>query len=352
LENLYLNIVCTTIFPIAFQFYRCCLTMLGIHEMLGIIAIGRNEGERLRLCLLAAVREQRTTRPVTIVYVDSGSTDHSVELAASLGASVVNLDLSIPFTAARARNAGYKKLISIAPHTKYIQFLDGDCELQTGWIDDAIRFIESHDRAAIVGGRCRERYPEHSIYNALCDQEWNTPIGLAKSCGGNALILSTAFNQVGGFHEDMIAGEEPEMCVRLRAANWEIWRIEREMVLHDADIQYFSQWWKRSIRTGHAYAEGNWKHGGPPERFWAKEVRSNWIWGFAWFVPILWPLHLYLAWKIRRYRLSLGDPAIQASRYAFFVTLGKLPQMLGQLQFYVNLWLGRKSKLIEYKAAE
>ena len=56
---------------------------------------------RLRQCLLSV-------GSATIVYVDSGSTDGSIACAQSLGVeSCPELDLSIPFTAARARNAGF-----------------------------------------------------------------------------------------------------------------------------------------------------------------------------------------------------------------------------------------------------
>ena len=68
---------------------------------IGIVVIGRNEGNRLKISLLSAIGENRT-----VVYVDSGSTDDSVQLAHSLGAKVIELDMSNQFSAARARNTG------------------------------------------------------------------------------------------------------------------------------------------------------------------------------------------------------------------------------------------------------
>jgi len=76
------------------------------------IAIGRNEGPRLEACL-ASLRAAGLTR---IVYVDSGSTDGSVDAATDTGAVVVPLDMSKPFTAARARNAGIAALKASAVH--------------------------------------------------------------------------------------------------------------------------------------------------------------------------------------------------------------------------------------------
>ena len=67
---------------------------------IGVVAIGRNEGERLRRCLTAIPQGQ------TIIYVDSGSTDGSQDFARGMGLTVVDLDPGQRFTAARARNAG------------------------------------------------------------------------------------------------------------------------------------------------------------------------------------------------------------------------------------------------------
>jgi GT2 family glycosyltransferase len=248
---------------------------------IAIVAIGRNEGERLRACLTAARRREEAV----VVYVDSGSTDGSRKLARSLGVHVVELDLSIPFTAARARNEGFARAAAEAPDLQYVQFLDGDCELRPDWIERALAELEQRPQAAIVCGRRRERHPDRTIYNLLCDMEWNTPVGRASACGGDALIRVSAFNQVNGYDSSVIAGEEPEMCVRLRQKGWEIYRIDAEMTLHDADMTRIGQWWKRNVRAGHAYAEGHHMHGAPPERHWAKPVRSNWVWGGV--VPLI-----------------------------------------------------------------
>jgi glycosyltransferase involved in cell wall biosynthesis len=205
---------------------------------IGLVAIGRNEGERLRRCLESSRRQVER-----LVYVDSGSTDGSAQLARSLGAEVVDLDMSIPFTAARARNEGRARLQALVPDLDCVQFVDGDCELVDGWIARAVAHLTAHPQAAVVCGRRRERDPESSVYNHLCDLEWDTPIGLAKACGGDALMRVTALDQVGGYNPDIIAGEEPDLCFRLRERGWEIWRIDGDMTLHDAAMTRFGQWW-------------------------------------------------------------------------------------------------------------
>lgn len=318
--------------------------------VLAVVAIGRNEGERLRLCL----RSAKATEAACVVYVDSGSTDASVALARELGCEVVNLDMSIPFTAARARNAGLEHARSCRQDLTHVQFLDGDCELDPGWIALAMSFLQQHPQAAAACGRRRERFPERSVYNRLCDEEWNTPIGLAKACGGDALFVDKALAEVGGYREDLIAGEEPELCVRLRGLGWQIWRLDAEMTLHDAAILHLSQWWKRARRGGFAYAQGAAIHGEPPERHWVDETRRALAWGAG--LPLLilltaavaWPFALALA---ALYPLQLIRLARREGLWprAAFLVLAKFPEAVGVIQYHLTTGRGQRAGLIEYK---
>lgn len=226
----------------------------------GAVIIGRNEGARLLACLDSF---PDWVRP--LVYVDSGSTDGSVAAARAAGAEVMALDMSQPFTAARARNAGFARMRELGT-PDFVQFVDGDCRIQPGWIEAAEAFLASRPEVAVVCGRRREIRPDASVWNRLCDAEWDTPVGEARACGGDALMRVDAVAGVGGYDPSLIAGEEPELCVRLRQAGWKVWRIDREMTLHDAAMTRVGQWWKRTRRGGHAFAEGAAMHGAPPER--------------------------------------------------------------------------------------
>ncbi len=240
---------------------------------IGVVAIGRNEGGHLKRCLASLSTAD------ALIYVDSGSTDGSVQLAFNEGAEVIELNMDVPFTAARARNAGFRRLKEVLPDFRYVQFIDGDCELIGGWSEQALSFLESHADIGIIFGRLRERFPEKSVYNWLCDREWDGPPGEVRACGGVAMMRASAFEAVSGFREDLIAGEEPELCVRLRAAGWRIWRLDVEMAWHDAAMTRFSQWWRRAFRSGYAFAQGADLHGAPPERHWVWESRRAWLWG-------------------------------------------------------------------------
>jgi GT2 family glycosyltransferase len=319
---------------------------------IGAVVIGRNEGERLVRCLASV-----TGQVERVVYVDSGSTDASLEVARAAGAEIVELDLTQPFTAARARNHGFAALIADASFD-YAQFIDGDCELRTGWIEAAHEFLEAHPRAAVACGRRRERFPETSVYNRLCDHEWDTPVGRTLTCGGDALFRATAFRQVGGFNPGMIAGEEPELCVRLRAAGWEIWRLDREMTLHDAAMTRFGQWWTRARRGGHAYAEGMALHGSGPERHGIAGTRRALAWGACLPLATLglavatpWAWLLLLAYPAQVLRLASREGPGRRDRWekAAFLTLIKFPEAIGVLEYALGRITRRRALVIEYK---
>lgn len=321
---------------------------------IGIVVIGRNEGERLVACLASL-----GALVARAFYVDSGSTDGSIEKARSMGAQVVALDMSRPFTAARARNAGFAALDAAFPETDYVQFIDGDCTLDGEWLGKAEAFVASQPDVAVVCGRRRERFPERSVYNRLCDMEWDTPVGEANECGGDSLVRTAAFRAVGGFSDDLIAGEEPELCLRLRGAGWRIWRLDAEMTLHDANMTRFGQWWRRSMRGGHAFAEVSARHAGSPLRIWRRNTARALLWGLALpaaivvlsvlFHPALLLLFLVYPLQVVRIAWGRGSDARDRWTYAFFAVLAKFPEMQGVVRYYRNRLRRRANTLIEYK---
>ncbi|WP_339776270.1 glycosyltransferase family 2 protein [uncultured Methylophaga sp.] len=325
-------------------------------ELVGAVVIGRNEGDRLKQCLASLCNSVEH-----IVYVDSGSTDGSVDLALKLNVRVVELDMSKPFTAARARNEGLSVLLESNQQLDYVQFVDGDCEVQNSWLDIALDFLKVNQDFAAVCGRRRERYPTATIYNQLCDIEWDTATGETNACGGDALFRVSALTAVDGYRDSLIAGEEPEMCFRMRQLGWKIMRLDAEMTLHDAAMTRFSQWWKRNQRAGHAYAEGYALHGNSSEKFKRSECRSILFWSgvlpiviilLTMITPLF--LVLFLIYSLQIIRLTLryhgrwGNVNL-AFIYAVSNVVGKWPQLFGMMAFFKNKKLGHNSQLIEYK---
>lgn len=331
-------------------------------EDMGIVAIGRNEGERLRICLESAVPQSKH-----VVYVDSGSTDGSLEMARSRGATIVELDTERPFTAARARNAGFAALEAQAAQQgdalQFVQFVDGDCELDPDWMTCARQVMDADTGVVVVCGRRAERFPEHSVYNLLCDMEWDTPIGETLECGGDALMRADAFRAVDGFRAELIAGEEPELCGRLRREGGRILRIDAPMTLHDARIDSVSQWWMRNVRTGYANAESSAGQGAPPLEGAPRASRSMWLWGLilplsiglaAMLVAPLAAAFLAALYPIQVARIARSRPCPRFSdadqwRYATACVLGKIPNLQGHLRYWKGRMTGHRSSLIEYK---
>lgn len=320
---------------------------------IGFVAIGRNEGARFKRCLLSLAKAGER-----IVYVDSGSADDSVAFAREHGALVVELKDNMAFTAARARNAGFDALIAQWPDIQYVQFIDGDCELADGFVDAAANELDNHPEIGAVAGRCRELFPDATIYNRLCDMEWAGPIGEIGACGGIFMTRADAFREIGGFNPRVIAAEDDEFCIRLRQTGAKIMRIDRDMCFHDADIRRFGQWWRRMVRAGHAFAQLGELH---PGYFRAERMRA---WGWGLFLPVLilaaapltnglsfGLLLLYPASFIRT-RAGLvrqGAAPAHAGLAARYLTLAKFPNLFGILDYKRKKLTGREIGIVEYK---
>ena len=326
---------------------------------IGIVVIGRNEGERLRGCLNSV-----TGAGVPVVYVDSGSTDGSPALAASAGAIVVELDPTREFSAARARNEGFQRLSDVVPQLSMVQFIDGDSDLTPGWLERGMAELSAKPELSIVCGRVLEKDPEASIYNRLCAMEWQQVPGDVPSCGGIFMARADAFRAVGGFRADVMAAEENELCLRLRRQGGRIVFLDADMARHDAAMMTFSQWWRRARRAGQAYAQGSALHGNGEERHFVRDCRRIWFWGlilpllslgFLWptrgisaALLLLYPLQaLRISWSGRRRGWSGRD----ARLYALFTVLAKFPALAGMIAYHLRRWQRKPATLIEHKQA-
>jgi glycosyltransferase involved in cell wall biosynthesis len=311
----------------------------------GIIVIGRNEGEHLRLCLESLPQNDRTKA----LYVDSGSTDGSVKLAQTMGVEVHPLDHARRFSPARARREGAKILLNKRPKLEFIQFIDGDCELAAGWLEAADEHFTANPDIAILCGRLEEREPERSVYNWLSAMQWERPTGRIASCGGIFMIRREVYLNVGGFKAELVTMEEEDLCGRVAAAGHQIVRLDKAMARHDSALHHFGQWWQRAIWGGFG-AGVQWAQGGSGN--WVKTIRQYLLWpvmvplaalaglaGMVWWPwLLLLPLvaltaYALLLGRIAGSRLRLGKSWSEAIVYAFFIILRKLPVALGFLRY-------------------
>ncbi len=308
---------------------------------MGLVIIGRNEGERL----LHTAR--RIDPKLPAIYVDSGSSDGSAQAVRSLGLRVIELDNSVPYSPGRGRNAGARALLKTFPELAVIHFNDGDCRLSADWPARAMSEFGRESRLAVLAGRLEEVSPDATVYNRLMHLEWDCPPGADSAIGGNASIRVSAFNEVSGFNESLLAGEEADLHLRLRRRNWIVRRVRDPMAQHDADMTRFSQWWKRHVRSGHAVAEAAHLHQDGPEAHQQKQRRSNYVWGLALpagaiaAAPFTLGASLTAAsfgagalyLKVFRYERGQGRSVADAELTARYTVLSKFPQALGQLKF-------------------
>lgn len=324
------------------------------------VVIGRNEGERLGRCLASVRALAPASTPHEILYVDSGSTDGSLALAAQHGARVIALHPARP-TAALGRNAGWRSASG-----EFVLFLDGDTELAPHFLREALRCF-AQPEVAVVWGHRRELHPEGSVYNRVLDLDWIYPPGPAPFCGGDAVFRRSMLLATGGFDETLIAGEEPELCRRILARGGTILHIDAPMTGHDLQITRFAQYWRRAERAGHAYAEVSARFRGTADRFWSAEAQRNrrhavllllvpaallaasvWLWS-----P--WPLDLFLMllaglaartalkarWKSAGWKTLL--------LYGMHSHLQQVPIFAGQMRFLLHRRRGVRQGLVEYK---
>ena len=335
---------------------------------LGVVVIGRNEGERLTRCL-----ESIAKHGFPIVYADSGSTDGSIAQALSIGADVIELDMSTPFSAARARNEGFERLIQTNPGIKWVQFVDGDCEMIDNWFGAAVESAEAEGRLGAVCGILHERFPEASLYNRICDIEWPREVGEVNACGGIFVVRVEAFERVGRFDATVPAGEEPELCQRLRADGWTVRRIDEPMCWHDSAMHRFSQWWRRQVRTGYSGWDVARRFGGGPDRPFVRSVRSTRLWTLA--IPLLATTLGLLIGAVFGGWIGIGTATLiltllplQAGRitlrsrrrgmswafacsYGALTMVGKFAQLYGQCRYALDLVGGRGARVVAHKSA-
>lgn len=324
-----------------------------------MVIIGRNEGDRLIRCI-ESVKTMVFRGETEIIYVDSASTDDSVNRASSMGAIVVPIRPERP-SAATGRNAGWRR--ASAP---IVLFVDGDTILDPSFVTKAMLSFDDPNVAVVFGHR-REINPKHSFYNRVLDLDWVSPCGVSDYCGGDALIRRSVLEQVGGYDETLIAGEEPEMCRRMRALGHVIMHVDLPMTGHDLAITRWNQYWKRAYRTGHAYAEVAERFRGTALPLWDAEVQRNLKRGtFLLTLPVVGIVASLLAWSLVPAAvvvLFLAALVIRTSLkiswkssdkltillYGIHSHLQQIPILFGQLAYRRARRAGRSQKLIEYK---
>lgn len=339
------------------------MSVADFASRVGVVAIGRNEGERLRACLASLA-----PFGLPVVYVDSDSSDSSCELAEQAGATVLSLDKSTPLNASRARKEGAERLLAEHARIDYVAFFDGDCTVDPDWIGTAVTALDADPALGAVCGRRRELAPKASAYNLACDHEWDTPVGECDAVGGDSVWRVSAYQQASGFDPTVPAGEEPELCQRVRQAGWRLRRLDAEMTTHDAAITRFGPWWKRQLRTGYSGADVETRFNLGlfdclirGAKFWtfiypkiaiAAAVVAFFLSGLTALAVVFGGAFLGLILQTLRIARGIKDRSlVERLKIASLTMLAKPAIALGARRYEADLRRGRGAKLMEYKSA-
>ena len=298
---------------------------------IGVVIIGVNVERYLADCIRSVQAADYPRERLKIVYVDGGSRDTSAEVARGFeGVQVIELNDRHP-TPGRGRNAGWKHLA-----TPLIQFMDADTVLDPNWFQQAGAALD--DTNVAICGHRREKYPQKNAYHRFTEMEWHYETGPCRYFGGEVLVRRSVLEATGGFDENLVAGEDPELSYRIRQNGWQILRIDVPMSTHDINMSTFGQYLKRAYRSGYAYAEIALRFIRNPEKLWLKEsIRI--------LVKALLPIGLVVAgiltghtgWGILLGLLILGRPLFN---------IGRLKRGSRQPWRYVLLYTGHTALVV------
>ncbi|MDC7223954.1 MAG: glycosyltransferase family 2 protein [Spirochaetales bacterium] len=325
--------------------------------LISVVIIGRNEGEKLVRCIESVRKINYPQDLLEVLYVDSDSSDQSLERAREAGVDKALSLVSDRPCAAAGRNRGLRE-----SRGELVLFLDGDTIIEPDFLEKALPSFEDESIAIVYGNRCEIH--EDQFYIQLCNRDWDRTYGFTETSGGDILARRSVMEEIGGYYE-IIAGEDPEMSNRVVNRGYRILHIEAKMVDHDLGIRTFPMYWKHAVRSGFAYSIVADLTGKREKALWVRENGKIMIQGFAMvsFTVLCLVLAVFLKSPFPCLLAYLGLNSLQIVRLFIknrgkFNTLKmnlaysalhcyvlKVPMFVGQLKYYLN----KNQKLIEYK---
>ncbi len=325
----------------------------------GVVVVGEDP----KVSPEAAVRSCGDGRAV--VFVASGYAPEAVAVARRAGAVIAEEGSNGFSTSGRARNAGYRQLKKIAPHMRYVQFVNAKSALDPDWLTAAEGFMARRPEVAAIEGPSRHPLANLPPFPTLGEMKTQEVEGEIQSIEDSAMMRADKFEAVGGFRGDLATAETRDLCVRLRRRGSHIWRLGVPMTLAEPQNASFNHWWRARKKFGFENAYCASLHGGPPERLGVKETARATFWGLlapaailsaalvsalgASFLNVVTPpmtifagvlaagIAIY-ALKIVAGALSRGIFNLASWRQAFFAVFGTAPAFLGAAKF----WFGKE----------
>ena len=221
--------------------------------MISFIVVGRNEGWKLSKCIQSIINtiEFNKLQKHEIVYVDSNSTDNSIERAKEFGCVKI-FKLTGEVNAAIARNIGTK-------HSKgeVLFFIDGDMEI----MPEFLKIVYSKEEGLIdnfVSGNWINYYFNNHSDDLIRKEKFKSMERdtIEKVTGGLFLINRNTWDLVGGMNNKFKRSQDIDLGLRLAKKGIFLVRKKEIAAIHyTVDYLNKERMWKDFVNWNHLYAK-------------------------------------------------------------------------------------------------
>lgn len=248
-----------------------------------VIIKALNEQARIALAIESALAAV-TTLGGEVVLADCCSTDSTVDIAAGYPIRIVQLMDPRERCCGIGPQLGYQHAGG-----EFLYLMDGDMQLEAGFLPVALAFLAQHPEVAGVGGRVIERNAaslEYRERQARECTEAHRMAGPVDRLDGGGLYRRVAINECGYLSDrNLHSYEEFDLGVRLRARGWKLWRLTPAAVSHQGHrIPALHLLWRRWV-SGYACGAGELLRaalGRPWFRLVLRDLRELRIYGAVW----------------------------------------------------------------------
>ena len=182
-------------------------------QNISFIVIARNESFVIDKCLgpIASI----PLKGCEVICVDSNSTDNTLDIMKSYIGKIQNyriIQCSGYLNAAVARNAGLKYATK-----QYIFFLDGDVEIDSAFLIESLRLLETGEVDAVSGSLAEKRYSRDPIYitGSVNDRYGASSMKEVSYGSGIFITRSQLVHKVGNWDEAFVRNQDIEYTLRL-----------------------------------------------------------------------------------------------------------------------------------------
>jgi glycosyltransferase involved in cell wall biosynthesis len=200
---------------------------------ISVVVIGKNEALNLPDCFNSIQNIDYPQDKLDVIYVDTGSTDSSVQISHQYSVRVAEEISNYP-SPALARNRGLHE----AKHD-IIHFIDGDMTIGHDYLKNAVQYLGKNGVVCVIG-RLDEKNKHKNLISWILHYHWaKRKPGFMDAPGAGGTFLKSVLLEVGGYDTEILRGEETDLGIRLRKKNYRILMIDKLMGTHDYGIKTF-----------------------------------------------------------------------------------------------------------------